>query len=146
MTSRVTRKVREAVHAMVWLGLNRADAAKHAGLRDHSLYVAFRKPHVKALYLQELEVLRTSERARNFHVLCEVRDQTTNQMARVNAVKALEQVDDDVERKHAARTPGVVIQIVNQAQSSDKALIHHESVGYRDSQRAVEQAGGEGDQ
>lgn len=134
---RVTRKVRDAVHAMVWDGLPRRRAAEKAGISEHGLYKALRKPPVKALYLQELEVLRTSERARNIHVLCEVRDQTGNQMARVNAVKALEQVDDDVERKAAVRTPGVVIQIVNQAQSADKSLELQPSVGYRNSQRVI---------
>lgn len=96
---------------MVWQGLTRRQAAEAANFKEHSLYVAFRKPHVKAYYLSEMEVLRTSEKARNIHTLCEVRDQTSNQMARVNAVKALEQIDEAPERAAAARTPGVVIVI-----------------------------------
>lgn len=91
---RITRKVRTAIHAMVWEGLKRADAAEKAGIKDNSLYIALRRPDVKAFYMRELDVLRTSERARNIHTLAEVRDQTSNQMARVQAVKALEQIDE----------------------------------------------------
>jgi hypothetical protein len=92
---KITRKVREAILAMVWEGLKRDAAATKAGIKDNSLYVALRRPDVKAFYLRELDVLRTSERARNIHTLAEVRDQTSNQMARVQAVKALEQLADD---------------------------------------------------
>jgi hypothetical protein len=79
----------------VWEGLKRDEAATKAGIKDNSLYVALRRPDVKAFYLRELDVLRTSERARNIHTLAEVRDQTSNQMARVQAVKALEQLADE---------------------------------------------------
>ncbi len=126
---RVTGRLKQAIEQMVWSGLTRAQAAKATGMAEHSLYVAFRKPHVKAHYLSELEVLRTSERARNFHTLCEVRDQTTNQMARVNAVKALEQVDEETERKAAVRTPGVTIVIASGEQSLKSVTIDaHSSV------------------
>ena len=91
---RVTGKVRIAIEAMVWDGLPRDQAAAKAGISEHGLYKALRKPPVKAAYLSELDVLRTSERARNIHTLAEVRDQTSNQMARVQAVKALEQIDE----------------------------------------------------
>lgn len=113
---KVTGKLRQALDLMVWQGTKRDEAATQAGMLPKSLYNALRKHHVKAYYLGELEVLRTSARARNIHVLEEVRDQTGNQMARVNAVKALEQISDDPQRGPAAQTvPGLVIQIVQQA-------------------------------
>lgn len=111
--SRITPRVRAAIEAMVWQGLQRKAAAEHAGLAEHSLYQALRRPPVRSLYLSELEVLRTSERARNIHTLAEVRDQTSNQMARVQAVKALEQIDDDPVRQGVNRSsPGFVIQVI----------------------------------
>lgn len=113
---KVTGKLKVALHAMVWLGMKRAEAAQQAGLKEQSLYVALSRPHVRGYYLHQLEVLRTSERARNIHTLAEVRDQTSNHMARVNAVKALEQLEDMPERGAArASLPGLVIQIVQQA-------------------------------
>ncbi|MDB5937584.1 MAG: hypothetical protein JWQ01_4928 [Massilia sp.] len=119
---RVTGKVRTAIEAMVWDGLPRAKAAEKAGISEHGLYKAFRKPPVKAFYLAQLDVLRTSERARNIHTLAEVRDQTSNQMARVQAVKALEQISDDEQVNRTAQTaPGMVIVIQGNA-----SLMGHE--------------------
>lgn len=122
---RVTGKLRVAIDAMVWQCLARADAAKHAGMTEYSLYSAFRKPHVKAHYLSELEVLRTSERARNIHTLVEVRDQTTNQMARVQAVKELEQSAETAARSTGSLSlPGLTIQIINAAAPEVKVIDH----------------------
>lgn len=105
---------------MVWQGLSRRDAAQAAGLKEHALYCAFRKPHVKAHYLAECEVLRTSAKARNIHVLEQVRDQTGNQMARVNAVKAIEGLgDDEASVGRTQRAPGVVIVVQGDAQLSN---------------------------
>lgn len=98
---------------MVWFGLKRDEAATKAGIKDNSLYVALRRPDVKAFYMRELEVLRTSERARNIHTLVDVRDQQSNQMARVQAVKALEQIDDgETANRATAALPGLQIVIV----------------------------------
>jgi hypothetical protein len=108
-----TSLVRKAIELMVWEGHRRDDAAKAAGMLPKSLYNAFRKHHVRAYYLTQLEVLRTSERARNIHALCSVRDQTDNQMARVNAVKALEQLEDQAPAGNSLqRSPGLQIVIV----------------------------------
>lgn len=132
----VTGKVRTAIDAMVWQGLPRQQAAQHAGMTEHGLYKALRKPPVRAYYLRELEVLRTSERARNIHTLAEVRDQTANQMARVNAVKALEQLEDQPQSAAARhQSPGFVIQVINapvavsapQRDIDAKPLIDHAS-------------------
>jgi transposase-like protein len=107
---RISAQVRAAIDAMVWQGLNRAQAAQAAGLKDNSLYVAMRKPEVKRYYLDELDVLRTSERARNFHTLCEVRDQTSNQMARVNAIAAMNaEQSDGITAAGQRQSPGVTI-------------------------------------
>lgn len=121
---------------MLYEGLTRRNAAEKAGMVEHSLYVAFTKPHVKAYYNAGLEVLRTSARARNIHALEEVRDQPENKMARVAAVKALEQIDDAAPASGGANlSPGLVIviqngpqQISNQPQNGDNALIVQGSV------------------
>lgn len=124
---RITAKVRTAIDAMVWQGLTRDKAAEAAGLKDHSLYVAFRSPHVKAYYLNELEVLRTSERARNINRLCEIRD-AANNMPAVNAIKALEQIEDDrgsISGSSRHQVPGVIV-VVNAVRQDDvsAAVVH----------------------
>ena len=50
---------------------------------------------MKAYYLAELDMLRTSERARNIHALTGIRDESGNAMARIATVKVLEQIGDD---------------------------------------------------
>lgn len=120
---RVTGKLKAAIDAMVWDGLPRKQAAAKAGMTEHGLYKALRKPPVKAVYLSELEVLRTSERARNIHALVDVRD-STNQMARVQAVKALEQLSDEQQANaQRVQTPGLVIQINMQPGTAAPAVI-----------------------
>lgn len=110
----VTGKLRIALLEMVWAGSCRADAAKAAGLQDHSLRSALRKPHVKAFYLGELEVLRTSERARNIHALVGVRDKSANGMAVVQAARTLDQLaDGDPIGRAVAITPGITIVIAS---------------------------------
>jgi hypothetical protein len=86
-------------------------------MSDHGLREAFKKAHVKAYYNQGLDVLRTSERARNISALVEVRDKAGNQMARVQAAKALEQLSEEEARRLPAgghvSLPGLTIQIIN---------------------------------
>jgi hypothetical protein len=116
---KVTGRLKHALDLMVWKGARRAEAAEGAGMTDHSLRAALKKPHVKAAYLAELEVLRTSERARNIHALVDVRDgkDHSNPMARVNAAKALEGLDDALPAGFAdlRHPPGVTIRIINPA-------------------------------
>jgi hypothetical protein len=90
----VSGKLKVAIDAMLFEGSRRADAAQAAGMTDHGLREAFKKPHVKAYYNAGLQVLRDSERARNILSLVAVRDGEghTNPMARVSAAKALEQI------------------------------------------------------
>jgi hypothetical protein len=121
-TLKVTGKNKAAIDLMVWEGLKRRDAANQAGLKDHALYVALTKPHVKAYYMEQLDVLRTSERARNIHALVEVRDASGNAMARVGAVKALEQISDEAgSHRSSATPPGLTIIIENGASLTQPA-------------------------
>lgn len=110
----ISRKVRDAIEHMVWHGLPRAQAAEKAGLSDHGLYKALRSPPVKQHYMAELDVLRTSERARNIHRAVEIREQTSNQMASIQAIKLLEQISDDAQHSGSRvnSLPGLQIVVV----------------------------------
>lgn len=57
---KVSAKVKEAIHQMIYNGLNRAKAAESAGLKDHSLYVALCKPHVMQYKNRVLREFRES--------------------------------------------------------------------------------------
>jgi hypothetical protein len=116
---RVTGKLRTAVERMIWYGDKRADAAVAAGMTDHGLRAALRKSHVKAAYLAELDLLRTSERARNVHALVDVRDASDNAMARVAAAKELERsASDQTPFAGAPLRAGMVIVVLPAAPAS----------------------------
>jgi hypothetical protein len=100
----VSGKLKVALDAMLFEGACRPDAAKTAGMTDHSLRSALKKVHVKQYYNAGLEVLRTSTRARNILRLDAIADNAGNDMARVAAIKTLEALDEQ-ERQ---RTPGGV--------------------------------------
>ncbi|MGB7833213.1 MAG: hypothetical protein WBL84_13485 [Xanthobacteraceae bacterium] len=119
---KVTGKLKIAIETMVWSGACRADAAKVSGLTDHSLRSALKKPHVKAAYLAELEVLRLSARARAFHRLVELSEQNDNKGAAVAAVRTmtLEGRDEAQRGFGAVASPGLTIQIIS---SSDAVKV-----------------------
>ncbi len=115
----VTGKLKAALEAMVWEGLKRDDAAAKAGLASASLRFALRKPHVLAFYRNECDALRESVRTRNIHRLDGIADTSRNDMAKVAAVKAIEQIADQADEKRAKpggqQTPGLQIIIVQHA-------------------------------
>jgi hypothetical protein len=114
----VTGKLRAALDLMVWHGERRADAAAKAGMADSSLRFAMRKPHVMAHYNSELTALRLSLRARNLHRLDTIADASKNDMAKVGAIKVLEQIADVAEqhqRPGETQSPGVCVVIIQPA-------------------------------
>lgn len=120
---RVDGKLRKACMALVHDGLGWKEAAERAGFRPSSMLSALERPHVKAFIKQQRDVLRSSMCGRNILVLAEVRDQTDNQMARVQAVKALEQLEDQqVARGPAAAMPGLTIHVHQVQASASKGI------------------------
>ena len=112
----VSGKLKVAIDLMLFEGSCRADAATAAGMKDHSLREAMKKPHVKQYYNAGLDVLRTSERVRNISALAKVRDTSDNGMAVVSAAKALEQIAEQGEertRPGLGMLPGLQIVIVS---------------------------------
>jgi hypothetical protein len=111
---KITGRLRRAIQSMIWEGLTRRAAAEAAGLKEHSLYVALRKSHVRAALLREMEVLRTSERPRNILALVNIRDFSENDMARLGAAKTLEALSEESTARTSSVpvSPGLVIQIV----------------------------------
>lgn len=142
-------KVRAALDLMVWEGIDRDAAAKQAGIEPKSLYNALRKHHVKAYYLGQCEVLRTSGRARRIHRLEAIAEQDDNKQAAVNAIKALDYIEDQpAAARGNSSSPGFVIQVINQpvqhtahiCENEAKPLIDHSSV--RDQPAALPDQGG----
>lgn len=110
---RVTPRMKQALDLMVWENKTDNEAAVETGLNLRAIRIALKQPHVRSYYRGQLEVLRERESSRNIHTLVEVRDQKSNQMARVQAVKALEQLDDAAEGRQVHNAlPGLQIVIM----------------------------------
>jgi hypothetical protein len=112
---RITKRVKDAIDAMVARGIAYDQAAAECGLATRHMRLALEKPHVIAYYQAQLKVLRGSRAARNFHRLCEIADRQDN-MPAVQALRTLEQLGDEQTTKPNAPSPGVTIRIVNVAQ------------------------------
>lgn len=104
----VSGKLAVAIEQMVWQGASRPEAANLAGMADHSLRAALKKPHVKRFYLNEIEVLRTSGRARRILRLEELSEQNDNRNAAVLALKAIEEMENLAPGGGAAKEPGLI--------------------------------------
>lgn len=84
---RISAKVKAAIEAMVHGGLKRCDAAKHAGLTDHSLYVAMTLPHVRAYRADQLQVIRESASARTIAKAEQLMDSATSEHVQADMTK-----------------------------------------------------------
>ena len=82
---RISDRLKVAIGSMVERGLSRCEAAKLAGLSDHSLYCALRKPHVLAYRCERMEVLRTSEAARTIHRVAALAGGASSEHVRLKA-------------------------------------------------------------
>ena len=117
LPNKVTGRLRRAVDAMVWQAASRKEAAELAGMTDHSLRQALRRPHVMHHYLRECEVLRLSGRAKRLHRLEEIAANDRNQNAAVAAIKAAEGLEDQAQAhgRGVPSTPGLIVVIEGNA-------------------------------
>jgi hypothetical protein len=108
-------KLRQAVDAMVWDGLEWNEAAKQFNFDVRAMRNALARPHVVAYLRSERQVLRESLSPRNIHRLREIRDAADN-MPAIQAIRTLEQMGDDTMHGNGAVThsPGLTIRIINQ--------------------------------
>lgn len=110
----LTEKRRALVMAMVWDSLPIKEAAAKAGLAEISARQALRVPAVSELMNEQRRARLSGERPRNIAVLADVRDNSSNAMARVHASRALElmAVEEGLGTGGGQRqTPGIVIML-----------------------------------
>jgi hypothetical protein len=113
---RIPSKVRACVVAMVNDGLNFIEASQLHGLRPATMRTWLHRPEVVALIRAERKAYRQAILGTAEHALADVMNNAENSQARVNAAKAIVEIDrDDYARPHAGeRTlPGVSIRILN---------------------------------
>src|SRR6516165_3734303 len=86
----LTPKVRAAIDALVYCGLDLDEAAKEVGLTTRALRLATEKAPVLAYLRKQRRVLLASMTGKNLAALARARDQLENPMATVRAVQAIE--------------------------------------------------------
>jgi hypothetical protein len=110
---RITKRVKDAIDAIVERGIAYNEAAAESGLTTRTMRLALERPHVLAYLRQQLKVLRDARGPRNFHRLCAIADAADNLPA-VHAIRALELLSEEATvRRSDIPTPGVVLNIIH---------------------------------
>lgn len=129
----VTDKQRIAIHAMVFEGKKRPDAAKDAGLTDEAMRIALTKTNVLAYLNEQIEVLRTSGRPRALHRMVELLDAKTERI-QFEAAKYLDGMDRP---SHAVGATQVNVQVNNTVNVTPGYAIdlrpdHRDQIGHQE--------------
>ena len=115
-TPRVQGKLKRACNLIVREGKALDEAAKAVGLTTRTLRLAFERPHVLTYLKAQKQVFREYISSQNIQRLAEIRDNSGNSMAKLGAIKLIEQVDDNhAGGSTASRMPGVLIVIGDKA-------------------------------
>jgi hypothetical protein len=105
------------------LALDLAQACRSVGMRYSSMRKAIEKPHVRQYLSAQKQVFRAAASAQNISYAVKMRADAGNAMAQLGAMKFIEQDAEQSERSAAsARTPGIVVQIINQGASEAKPV------------------------
>jgi hypothetical protein len=124
---RVTGRLKEACMLMAE-GMSYQEAAAATGMTTRGMRMALEKAHVIAFLRHQRQVLRASMSGQNLAALARVRDQTSNPLATVRAVQAIEQMDaDQAHGRGVPASPGLVVIIEGaRTQSAKPVTIEHE--------------------
>ena len=113
---RVHGKLQRAISRMVEDGDDYATAARKEAFTVAAMRKALNRPHVIAYAKQQRRAFRIALSTRNDLRLAEIRDQSQNMIAAVQAVRVLEGLREiDEARPTAEEQPGLVIVVQNYA-------------------------------
>lgn len=112
----VTGKLREACNLMIFGNdagepLEYDEAAKEAGLTVRAMRMALEKPHVRNYLRQQRAILVASFHSTNPLHIARMRDKSSNQMVRLQAARAIEDMGGEAAATDGRRptSPGVTI-------------------------------------
>lgn len=91
---RISNTLKQAIHYMIHDGLIRSEAAKRAGMKDESLYVALRKPHVLKYKNEVMRAFRESEIERSFTKMVDLREKAKSEHVQADMAKTIASFDD----------------------------------------------------
>jgi hypothetical protein len=118
----VSGKLKLVLDMVVNEGADPYEAGRTVGMHARSIRLSLAKPHVLAYLRRARQVLRETARAQNIHHQIRMRAESPNEMARLGAMKLLEQDDDRSDaRAHVPVMPGLLIVINAPPSGSPKA-------------------------
>jgi len=123
---RLPEGVKRAIIEMVETGADFISAAKSNGLQPQTMRRWLGRAECLAFLRKERARFRATVCAQNEAVLVSIRDTSEggNQMARVHAVRTLEQLaDSEVAKPSNATTPGIVLKVIHVDQALQPAPI-----------------------
>jgi hypothetical protein len=97
----ITGRLKLALDLVVNEGLEPYEAAVKVGYHPRSMRLALNKRHVLTYLRRAREVLRKTASAQNIHFAIQMRARSSNAMARLGAMKFIEQ-DDEAEARSTA--------------------------------------------
>jgi hypothetical protein len=113
----LTKAIRVAIDCIIHDRRTRAQACEKAGISERALYLALQKVEVAAHWNAQIDVLRSAERPHNVFALVDVRDNSGNAMARVQAARSLETLADEAAARPGGpgrqTLPGLIVMINN---------------------------------
>jgi hypothetical protein len=116
----IPAKVRAAIKLMVYGRMDDPDctpldfivAARESGIRPDQMRRYLDRPQIRSLLLAERRAFRTAICASNEATLLDVRNNAANSMARIAAVRALEQLEETDTGAKTTSAPGITIKII----------------------------------
>jgi hypothetical protein len=118
----VTGKLKTVLDAVVNEGADPYEAGRIEGMHARSIRLALAKPHVLSYLRSRRQVVREQAPAQNLHHMIKKSDTTSNEMAKLGAMKLLEGVDDEriAGRGAMSLLPGLQIVIVAQSRGDPR--------------------------
>lgn len=109
---RIGPRLKAALNLMIWQGMQDGEAAARAGITVYLLRDNLKRAVVRRYLSEQREVLIARESGRNIAALVSVRDESTNGMARIAAVRAIESLEVETSAPPGrAERPGLIIVI-----------------------------------
>ena len=113
---------------MVYEGLRFDEAGVKHGLTVRTMRLALERPNALKYLREQKQVFRASISAQNVHSLADIRDNSSNPIARVSAIKVLEQLDIVDGGGTKQQPPGFALVIVQSSVGTNLGtVIEHEN-------------------
>jgi hypothetical protein len=113
----VSGRVKRALDLMVYGGKRFEQAAIEVGLTPRAMRMALERANCLKYLREQKQVFRASISAQNVHSLADIRDNSSNPIARVSAIKVLEQLDIADGGGTKQQPPGFALVIVQSGAS-----------------------------